>query len=99
MQAEVETGKLAVPSYKPPDAEVMAGLSRAAERVLGKRPLTTRYIFGTDGSYLSGAAGIPWFGFGPGDEANAHTVNDPVAIDDLTVASKVYAMFILELLA
>jgi acetylornithine deacetylase/succinyl-diaminopimelate desuccinylase family protein len=97
--AEVETGKLAVPGYKPPDAEVLDRLSGAAARVLGKRPLTTRYIFGTDGSYLSGAAGIPWFGFGPGDESNAHTVNDHVEVDDLTDASKVYAMFILELLA
>jgi acetylornithine deacetylase/succinyl-diaminopimelate desuccinylase family protein len=96
--AEVETGKLAVPGYKPPDAEVLARLSRAVERVLGRKPLTTRYIFGTDGSYLSGTAGIPWFGFGPGDEANAHTVNDHLEVDDLIAASKVYAMFILELL-
>jgi acetylornithine deacetylase/succinyl-diaminopimelate desuccinylase family protein len=97
--AEVETGKLAVPGYKPPDAEVLARLSGAAARVLGKRPLTTRYIFGTDGSYLSGTADIPWFGFGPGDEANAHTVNDHVEIEDLVTASKVYAMFIIELLS
>jgi acetylornithine deacetylase/succinyl-diaminopimelate desuccinylase family protein len=96
--AEVDTGKLAVPGYKPPDPEVLARLSNAAALVLGKRPLTTRYIFGTDGSYLSGTADIPWFGFGPGDEANAHTVNDHVKMEDLVTASKVYAMFILELL-
>jgi len=28
----------------------------------------------------------------PGDEANAHSVNDHVKIDDLVVASKVYAL-------
>jgi acetylornithine deacetylase/succinyl-diaminopimelate desuccinylase family protein len=96
--AEVKTGKFAIPGYKPPEGEVIARLQDAAQIATGNRPEIKRYIFGTDGSYLSGVAEIPSFGFGPGNEANAHTVNDHVAIDDLTAASKAYAMFVLELL-
>jgi acetylornithine deacetylase/succinyl-diaminopimelate desuccinylase family protein len=97
--AEVETGKFAMPGYKPPDQDVMQRLRCAAEQVLRRKTKTGRYIFGTDGSYLSGVADIPWFGFGPGNEADAHTVNDRVLIEDLVNAAKVYAHFIVELLA
>ena len=96
--AEVETGKFARPGYMPPEEETVSLLQDAARIASGKRPEIKRYIFGTDGSYLSGVADIPWFGFGPGNEANAHTVNDHVDIDELTAASKAYAMFVLELL-
>ena len=96
--ADVQTGKFAIPGYKPPAAATIERLQEAAEFATGKRPEIKRYIFGTDGSYLSGVADIPWFGFGPGDEANAHTVNDHVSIDDLQAACKAYALFVLDLL-
>lgn len=97
--ADVETGKFAIPGYKPPEESVIESLQESAKYVLGRSPKISHYIFGTDGSYLSGVANIPWLGFGPGDEANAHTVNDHVMIDDLVAAAKVYAMFIVELLS
>jgi acetylornithine deacetylase/succinyl-diaminopimelate desuccinylase-like protein len=97
--ADVETGKLAIPGYKPPEEPVVELLRESAKHILGKSPRVSHYIFGTDGSYLSGVKSIAWFGFGPGDEANAHTVKDHVKIDDLIAASKVYALFIIELLS
>ena len=97
--AEVETGRFSIPGYKPPEDSIIKSLQESAQYVLRKSPRLSRYIFGTDGSYLSGIAGIPWFGFGPGAEINAHTFNDHIKIDDLVKASKVYAMFIVDLLS
>jgi len=97
--ADVETGKSAPPGYQPPQESVIKSLQESAKYVLGRSPKISHYLFGTDGSYLSGVSNIPWFGFGPGDEANAHSVNDHVKIDDLIAASKVYAMFIIDLLS
>jgi acetylornithine deacetylase/succinyl-diaminopimelate desuccinylase-like protein len=97
--ADVETGKFSIPGYRPPEESVIKLLQESAQYVLQKRPRLSHYIFGTDGSYISGVAGIPWFGFGPGNEVNAHTVNDHIKIEDLVIASKVYAMFIVDLLS
>lgn len=97
--ADVETGKLAPPAYISPTEPVVKVLQDSAEYVLGKKPELSKYTFGTDASYLSAVAKIPTIGFGPGDETNAHSVNDHVKIDDLVAASKVYAMFIIDLLS
>jgi len=97
-KAHVETGRSSIPGYLPPEDSTLKTLQESAESILRKRPRLSRYIFGTDGSYISGVAGIPWFGFGPGDEANAHSVNDHVRIEDLVNASKIYALFIIDLL-
>lgn len=98
-EAEVETGKYAAPGYRPPGKETVEALCSSIRSATGREPQVTRYIFGTDGSYLAPVAGIPWFGFGPGDEANAHTVNDHVEIEDLMAAAKAYAHFILDFLS
>lgn len=97
--ADVETGKFAPPGYTPPPESVVETLKESVEYVLKRPPQISHYIFGTDGSYFSSAANLAWFGFGPGDEANAHTVNDHVMIDDLVAASKVYAVLIINLLS
>ena len=97
--ADVETGRFALPGYQPPQESVIKLLQESAKYVLGRSPKISVYIFGTDATYLASIANIPCFGFGPGDEANAHSVNDHIKIDDLVAASKVYAMFIMDILS
>jgi len=97
--AEVETGKLAPPAHTPPEEPAVKVLQDSAEQVMGRKPELSKYIFGTDACYLCAVAKIPTIGFGPGDETNAHTANDHIKIDDLVMASKVYALFVMNLLS
>jgi acetylornithine deacetylase len=46
--------------------------------------------FGTDGSKL-GRAGIPTIVVGPGDIAQAHTIDEWVAVEQLVQAARFYA--------
>jgi len=97
--ADVETGKLAPPAYTSPEEPVVKVLQDSAEQVLERKPELSKYTFGTDASYMCTVARIPTIGFGPGDETNAHSVNDHVNIDDLIASSKVYAIFAINLLS
>ena len=97
--ADVETGKLAPPAYTSPEEPAVKVLQDSAGQVLGTKPELSKYTFGTDACYLCAVARIPTIGFGPGDETNAHSVNDHVSIDDLIASSKVYAVFAINLLS
>lgn len=97
--AHVKASRLVLPGYQPPEKSILHSLQESAKIVLGKSPRMTNYLFGTDGSYISNFAHIPWFGFGPGSETDAHTVNDHVRIDDLIASAEVYAQFIIALLS
>jgi putative selenium metabolism hydrolase len=97
--ADVKIGKSTLPAYISPSDSVVKILQRSSMCVLSKKPKLSKYTFGTDASYLSAIAQIPTIGFGPGEEVNAHSVNDHVKIDDLVAASKVYASFIIDLLS
>jgi acetylornithine deacetylase/succinyl-diaminopimelate desuccinylase-like protein len=59
----------------------------------GRRPGTGKWNFSTNGNYWMGKAGIPSIGFGPGDEAHAHTALDQVPLDDVVRATAWYALF------
>lgn len=51
-----------------------------------------KWDFSTNGIYWRGKAGIPSIGFGPGDEVDAHTVNDRVPLDEVVKATEYYAI-------
>jgi len=96
--AEVVTDKFAPPAYTPPKEPSVKVMLNSFEQVISRKPKLSKYTFGTDACYLNAIAGIPTIGFGPGDEVNAHSINDHVKIDDLIIASKVYALFVIDLL-
>lgn len=56
------------------------------------------YRFCTNGSGTAGALGIPTIGFGPGDEDQAHTVDESIALDDLHLGAQGYAAIVESLL-
>jgi putative selenium metabolism hydrolase len=49
----------------------------------GLVPLLSHYSFCTNGSMSAGRRGIPTIGFGPGDEAQAHRIDESVEISHL----------------
>ena len=52
------------------------------------------WSFSTNGVATKGWFDIPTIGFGPGDEADAHTPNDRVKVDDLIKAMSFYIAFV-----
>lgn len=62
----------------------------AALRGLQNAGMPTRlgsFGFCTNGSYSAGIAGVPTLGFGPGVEADAHTVNERMKVADIEKAA------------
>jgi len=53
--------------------------------------------FSTNGVATRGIHGIPTIGFGPGQEAHAHTPQDQVKVDDMVKAMELYVACVLEL--
>jgi putative selenium metabolism hydrolase len=62
-----------------------------AARAVDLRPGLTRWHFATEGAYSAAVAQVPTVGFGPGDPARAHTVDECVALRQVTAAARAYA--------
>ena len=59
------------------------------------KPAVGRWLFSTNAISIKGIYDIPVIGFGPGDEALAHSPNEMVLIEDLVKASAFYAAYAL----
>ena len=55
---------------------------------------TSAYRFCTNAAYSAGIAGVPTVGFGPATEADAHVVDERLAIPDLQAAARGYQAII-----
>jgi acetylornithine deacetylase/succinyl-diaminopimelate desuccinylase-like protein len=64
----------------------------------GLPPRTTVYRFCTNGSLTAGLRGVPTVGFGVGCEADAHTVDESIAVDDLYRCARGFAAIVGRLL-
>jgi acetylornithine deacetylase/succinyl-diaminopimelate desuccinylase-like protein len=76
---------------------VQAGISALTKT--GLVPLLSHYAFCTNGSESAGRRGIPTIGFGPGDEAQAHRVDESIDIAHLNASTLVYEELARELSA
>lgn len=74
---------------------VRAGL--AALEHAGLVPRLTHYAFCTNGSESAGRRGIPTVGFGPGEESEAHRIDESVEIAHLRAAASGYECLAREL--
>ncbi len=63
------------------------------EWLTGGAPTVDKWTFSTNGVGSMGTCGVPTIGYGPGDEADAHSVNERVAIEHLVKAAQFYAVF------
>jgi putative selenium metabolism hydrolase len=81
------------PAWELPEKHVLvqAGL-RALELYFGQAAPTGKWDFSTNGTYWMGKAGIPSIGFGPGNEAFAHTVREQVSLREVVDATGFYAL-------
>jgi putative selenium metabolism hydrolase len=62
--------------------------------VLGKAPLVDKWTFSTNGVAISGMAGIPCLGLGPGNEVYAHAPNEACPVEHLSAAAAFYAALV-----
>jgi putative selenium metabolism hydrolase len=63
------------------------------QTLFGAAPAVDKWVFSTNGVGSMGICGVPTIGFGPGDEVDAHTVRERVAIRHLVAAAQFYAAF------
>lgn len=95
--ASVEAANFAPAWCEPVDAPVVA-LAADGLRAAGLPAEIDHYRFTTNGSATAGRLGLPTIGYGPGDEALAHTVDESIAIDELRAGARGYAAIVAALL-
>lgn len=82
------------PTWKlPEDHQIVKTGIETYRKLFGKKPLVDKWTFSTNGVTINGFYEIPVIGFGPGQEALAHSPNEKVPMDDLVAASAFYAGF------
>ena len=79
----------------PADAPGLAELAAAHRAVRGAEPQPAMWPSVSDAGWLAGA-GIPAIVYGPGELAQAHAVDESVAVDDLVDAARIYARLLIE---
>ncbi|CAN5776231.1 YgeY family selenium metabolism-linked hydrolase [soil metagenome] len=78
------------PAWRMDDDSPLVQAARAALRSIGIEPVLSHYAFCTNGSHSAGRRGIPTIGFGPGEEAQAHTIDESIEIEQLYRAADGY---------
>ncbi len=96
-RAELEIGDFAEPSEIPRDAEIVRLADEAFRALEGRRPRHAGMEGTTDARFLI-RAGIPTLILGPGNLAQAHTIDEFVAVKELERAARVYAAMLLAFL-
>ena len=76
-------------------------VQRALEglRASGLDPALRAYRFCTNAAYSAGVAGVPTIGFGPGEESDAHMIDERLMVADLLSAANGYRGIIDAILA
>ncbi len=71
----------------------VAAAVETCKQLTGQSPVVDKWTFSTNGVGSMGTCGVPTMGFGPGDEVDAHTAGERVAIEHLVKAAQFYAAF------
>jgi putative selenium metabolism hydrolase len=88
--AAVLRGPKFLPAWLLEEADSFVQAALRGLRAAGLDPAFGAYRFCTNAAYSAGTAGVPTVGFGPGREADAHVIDERLAIDDLLVAERGY---------
>ncbi|MGF1448472.1 MAG: YgeY family selenium metabolism-linked hydrolase [Opitutales bacterium] len=75
------------------DTPHVQAAAEAYRRLFNREPTVDCWTFSTNAVSIAGLYGIPSVGFGPAEEAVAHTVNDRVPIEHLIQCAAYYAAF------
>lgn len=85
------------PAWRMADDAPIVQAGVAALTHAGLLPILSHYAFCTNGSESAGRRGIPTIGFGPGDEAEAHRIDESLDVAHLFAAITGYEMLAREL--
>jgi len=85
--------------YFEPSMPLIQTAKTVLEKAVGQQVEVIKWLFSTDGVYTAGIAKLPSIGFGPGEEEQAHTPNEHLAIDQLVTSAKGYAALALSLIS
>lgn len=88
--AAVETPNFA-PAWETDRDGALVRAALAALRAAGLSDEPSHWSFCTNGSGSAGTRGIPTVGFGPGDEGQAHRVDEHIELADLHAGARGYA--------
>ncbi len=78
------------PAWVLPENHPFVVAAWEAVRSTGIPAQLTAYRFCTNAAYSAGVAGIPTVGFGPGQEGDAHQVDESVSVQELIQAARGY---------
>ncbi|MCJ7574293.1 ArgE/DapE family deacylase [Candidatus Bathyarchaeota archaeon] len=84
-------------SSAPADSELVKGIQKAAERVIGKRPKPVGGSHSSDHGWFVARYGKPFASYGIGGEGT-HSSNERVKVEDVISTTKAYALSMLYLL-
>jgi acetylornithine deacetylase/succinyl-diaminopimelate desuccinylase family protein len=84
-------------SVSPSDSAIVRSFQNAAERVLGFRPKAVGGSHSSDHGYFVTKVGKPVASYGIGGEGT-HMANEHVAVEDVVLTTKVYALTLLDLM-
>jgi len=84
-------------SVSPPDSEIVKSFQRAAERIIGIKPLPRGGSHSSDHGYFVTKHGKPVASYGIGG-VGTHMANEHIAVEDIILTTKVYALTLMDLL-
>jgi putative selenium metabolism hydrolase len=78
------------PAWLLPEDDAYVAAALHALHGAGIAATTSAYRFCTNAAYCAGLANVPTVGFGPATEADAHVIDERLAVDDLLAAARGY---------
>jgi len=86
------------PAWLAEERDSIVTFAVAGLRKAGIDAVISHYEFCTNGSGTAGQLGLSTIGYGPGDEDQAHTVDESIELDDLYAGARGYAAIVSSLL-
>jgi acetylornithine deacetylase/succinyl-diaminopimelate desuccinylase family protein len=96
-EAEVSFNPRMDVSVSPADSELVKSFQRAAEKIVGIKPVPVGGSHSSDHGYFVTKHGKPVASYGTGG-AGTHMANEHIAVEDIILTTKVYALTMLDLL-
>jgi acetylornithine deacetylase/succinyl-diaminopimelate desuccinylase family protein len=96
-EAEVSFNTRMDVSVSPADSELVKSFQRAAEKIVGIKPVPVGGSHSSDHGYFVTKHGKPVASYGTGG-AGTHMANEHIAVEDIILTTKVYALTMLDLL-
>ena len=96
-EAEVSFNTRMDVSVSPADSELVKSFQRAAEKIVGIKPVPVGGSHSSDHGYFVTKHGKPVASYGTGG-AGTHMADEHIAVEDIILTTKVYALTMLDLL-